>query len=71
MFTNLNIKNSSSITTSFLIKVGLGFIAAGILTLLLQEAIILILASIFIAIGLLLFTIAYKIWTSTKGRDSY
>ena len=48
--------------TKFLIKIGIAFILIGLLILLLKEVIILILASIFIAIGVFSLSLSYKIW---------
>ena len=56
------LSNLQTLGTKFLIKVGIAFILIGLLILLLKEVIILILASIFIAIGLFSLSLSYKIW---------
>ena len=54
--------NINALGFKFLLKAGFGFIAIGLLILLLKEIIILILASIFISIGAYLLFLAYRIW---------
>ena len=46
--------------SNFLLKFGIGLIVVGLLILLLKELIILILASIFIAMGIFLISLSFK-----------
>ena len=58
--------NFETLGSKFLIKIGISFILIGLLILLLKEIIILILASIFIAIGLFLLSLSYRIWNINR-----
>ena len=60
------LSNVDSLGAKLLLKIGLGCIFIGLLILLLKELIILILASIFIAIGAFLLSLSYRIWKINK-----
>ena len=56
------LSNIHSLGFKFSIRAGVTFIVVGLLILLLKEIIILILASIFISIGIYLLALSYRIW---------
>ena len=56
--------NLQNVSAKFLLKLGIGLILVGGLIFLLKEIIILILASIFVAAGIFLLSISFKLWNA-------
>ena len=61
------ILNSNQIHWLQLVKIGIIFLLIGMLILIFKELIIVLIASVFIVIGIFMFYLAFSIWNRTKN----
>ena len=61
------ILNSNQIHWVQLVKIGIIFLLIGMLILIFKELIIVLIASVFIVIGIFMFYLAFSIWNRTKN----